>query len=97
MADIQGGHRDALLAAARSGHGDNDHVVVPEANQRLPKFIHPFSLVSRSIPAGSATVAASRSSERMTRTGSASAAGSRWRRPFFLATRGIPIFQDMIA
>lgn len=49
------------------------------------------------MPAGSDTVAPSRPSDRITRTGSSSAAGSRPRRRFFLAPRaGVRIFDDLV-
>jgi hypothetical protein len=79
----------APLAPAIRAHCDDDHVLILEANERSQKAFIRSARLSRSMPAGSDTVAPSRPSERITRTGSSSAAGSRPRRHFFLAPRAV--------
>src|SRR5262249_1177032 len=77
----------ALLASAGRAQRHDDNVLVLKVNQRFPKFIHPLSPGLEIDCRWQRIDAPSRPSERMTRTGSASAAGSRSRRGFFLAPR----------
>jgi hypothetical protein len=81
--------------APSRAHRDDDYVLVLKLDERTPEGIHPLGPRLEVDPAGRGTVAPPRPNERITRTGSSSAAGSRPRRGFFLARRAVFAFSTM--
>jgi hypothetical protein len=81
--------------APSRAHRDDDYVLVLKLDERTPEGIHPLGPRLEVDPAGRGTVAPPRPNERITRTGSSSAAGSRPRRGFFLARREVFAFSTM--